>query len=166
MQSPFPAANPQNFSSSFSALFLLTSPLFILHSFLPLKPHDHEDDLENIMSTDYSLIIGPLLIGVVANAFIFGICCVQLLNYFTGGYRDSWYIMYVHFYRHLSLCTSAQQTNPPIESYWYGSLQWTRFKLVPVCHSCGITWWPTSRIQKYWHQVLGNTQHCLSGILC
>lgn len=49
------------------------------------------------MSTDYSLTIGPLLIGVIINAFIFGICALQLFHYFIAGYKDNLVIVYVQF---------------------------------------------------------------------
>ncbi|KAH8111605.1 hypothetical protein DFH11DRAFT_1512845 [Phellopilus nigrolimitatus] len=38
----------------------------------------------------FELLVGPLLIGVVVNAFVFGICIMQLVEYFLGRHRDSW----------------------------------------------------------------------------
>ncbi|KAI5124896.1 hypothetical protein M0805_007324 [Coniferiporia weirii] len=35
-------------------------------------------------------LIGPLLIGAVVNAFVFGICVLQYIEYFASGYKDDW----------------------------------------------------------------------------
>jgi len=40
------------------------------------------------MSSDLDLILGPILLAVVANAILFGICVVQWYQYFTSRYDD------------------------------------------------------------------------------
>ncbi|KAL5527218.1 hypothetical protein ACEPAG_6009 [Sanghuangporus baumii] len=39
---------------------------------------------------NFNLVVGPLLIGTVVNAFVFGICFLQFLDYFAAGYKDDW----------------------------------------------------------------------------
>ncbi|KAI5116523.1 hypothetical protein M0805_000589 [Coniferiporia weirii] len=45
------------------------------------------------MVPGYTLIVGPLLIGVVVNAFVFGVCLMQLVSYVSAGYKDGWKIV-------------------------------------------------------------------------
>jgi len=37
---------------------------------------------------DLDLILGPIVLAVVANAALYGICVVQWYNYYIGGYKD------------------------------------------------------------------------------
>ena len=48
-----------------------------------------------MLNMNYELIIGPLLIGVIVNAFVFGICIVQLMTYSSSGFKDSWWMLLV-----------------------------------------------------------------------
>ncbi|EJC99555.1 uncharacterized protein FOMMEDRAFT_160627 [Fomitiporia mediterranea MF3/22] len=49
--------------------------------------------IENPLGVSYSLLVGPLLIGVVVNALVFGVCVMQLISYFLAGYRDNWKVI-------------------------------------------------------------------------
>lgn len=40
------------------------------------------------MSSQIALILGPLVTGVVLNAFLFGICAIQFATYFTANFDD------------------------------------------------------------------------------
>ncbi|KAL5501154.1 hypothetical protein ACEPAH_9541 [Sanghuangporus vaninii] len=42
------------------------------------------------LGVSYKLAVGPLLIGVVLNALVFGVCIMQLVSYLMAGYRDGW----------------------------------------------------------------------------
>ncbi|OCB92152.1 hypothetical protein A7U60_g507 [Sanghuangporus baumii] len=42
------------------------------------------------LGASYQLVVGPLLIGVVVNALVFGVCIMQLVSYLMSGYRDGW----------------------------------------------------------------------------
>ncbi|KAH8111610.1 hypothetical protein DFH11DRAFT_1729281 [Phellopilus nigrolimitatus] len=44
---------------------------------------------------NYDLFIGPLLVGVVANAVVFGICIMQLVEYIISKYKDSWKLVFL-----------------------------------------------------------------------
>ncbi|KAH8105583.1 hypothetical protein DFH11DRAFT_1691977 [Phellopilus nigrolimitatus] len=41
-------------------------------------------------STSLDLIIGPLLLGTVFDAFVLGICVIQVKTYVSSGYKDDW----------------------------------------------------------------------------
>lgn len=41
---------------------------------------------------DLSLVLGPIMLSVVANAMLYGTCTIQWYNYFTSRYKDPWYI--------------------------------------------------------------------------
>lgn len=47
-------------------------------------------DASAALAVNYNLVVGPLLIGTVVNAFVFGICFLQLFEYFQSGYKDNW----------------------------------------------------------------------------
>ena len=51
--------------------------------------------IDNPLGVSYSLLVGPLLIGVVVNALVFGVCVMQLVSYLMSGYRDGWRMMCV-----------------------------------------------------------------------
>ncbi|THH08635.1 hypothetical protein EW145_g2555 [Phellinidium pouzarii] len=38
-------------------------------------------------------LVGPLVIGTVVNAFVFGICVLQYIDYFSSGYKDDWKLL-------------------------------------------------------------------------
>jgi len=40
---------------------------------------------------DVNMITGPVVLAVVVNAILYGICIVQWFNYFTAGLKDSWH---------------------------------------------------------------------------
>jgi hypothetical protein len=46
------------------------------------------------MDLHVSYIVGPLLAAAVFNAFLFGICVMQLINYLalSPGFKDGWII--------------------------------------------------------------------------
>ncbi|KAL5493008.1 hypothetical protein ACEPAI_4456 [Sanghuangporus weigelae] len=41
----------------------------------------------------YQLIVGPLLVGVVINTMVFGASIMQLVTYFSSGFKDNWWIL-------------------------------------------------------------------------
>jgi hypothetical protein len=43
------------------------------------------------MSTDLSLVLGPIVLAVVFNGAVYGTCVIQWYNYYTSGYKDPWY---------------------------------------------------------------------------
>ncbi|KAL5513956.1 hypothetical protein ACEPAG_2717 [Sanghuangporus baumii] len=45
------------------------------------------------LGVSYQLVVGPLLIGVVVNALVFGVCVMQLVSYLMSGYRDGWLVI-------------------------------------------------------------------------
>ncbi|KAL5480519.1 hypothetical protein ACEPAI_1789 [Sanghuangporus weigelae] len=45
------------------------------------------------LGVSYQLLVGPLLIGVVVNALVFGVCVMQLVSYLMSGYRDGWRVI-------------------------------------------------------------------------
>ncbi|KAK0482241.1 hypothetical protein IW261DRAFT_1561951 [Armillaria novae-zelandiae] len=50
-------------------------------------------DAGEFLADNVRSALGPILAGVTANAFIFGICTVQYYEYFTSGIRDSWILL-------------------------------------------------------------------------
>ncbi|KAL5501149.1 hypothetical protein ACEPAH_9536 [Sanghuangporus vaninii] len=43
--------------------------------------------------TGYQLIVGPLLVGVIINTMVFGASIMQLVTYFSSGFKDNWWIL-------------------------------------------------------------------------
>ncbi|KAL5512087.1 hypothetical protein ACEPAG_3608 [Sanghuangporus baumii] len=62
------------------------------------------------------LIIGPLLIGTVVNAFVFGICFLQLLHYFAAGYKDDWKLVTLLIWVTI---IDIYQTGSTVALLWY-----------------------------------------------
>lgn len=51
----------------------------------------------NPLGVSYQLLVGPLLIGVILNALVFGVCVMQLVGYILAGYKDNWQLLCVSF---------------------------------------------------------------------
>jgi len=44
---------------------------------------------------DLNLTLGFIVLAVVVNAILYGICLVQWFNYYTARFEDPWHIAYL-----------------------------------------------------------------------
>ncbi|EJC99557.1 uncharacterized protein FOMMEDRAFT_142771 [Fomitiporia mediterranea MF3/22] len=65
----------------------------------------------SLLGSSYQLVVGPLLIGVVVNALVFGICVMQLIAYFLSEFKDNWWILgmlcWIYAIDTFQVCTSV-----------------------------------------------------------
>lgn len=48
------------------------------------------------LGLNLSLVLGPLVIASMINTFVYGICIMQLYEYFFAGFHDGWKTTCVH----------------------------------------------------------------------
>ena len=65
---------------------------------------------------NYGLVVGPLLIGTVVNAFVFGVCFLQFLDYFAAGYKDDWKLVALLVW---VTVIDVYQTGSTVALMWY-----------------------------------------------
>lgn len=67
-------------------------------------------------SVNFSLVVGPLLIGTVVNAFVFGICFLQFVEYLSSGYKDNWKLVALLYWVTL---IDIYQTGSTVALMWH-----------------------------------------------
>ena len=105
-------------------------------------------------AVNFDLVVGPLLIGTVVNAFVFGVCFMQFIEYLTSGYKDNWKLITLLYW---VVLIDIYQTGSTVALMWHyvvdnfanvsalGASPWT-YATLPIFGSLYVTFFWS---QKY-----------------